>query len=148
MTHHQYIWNIIIALPLHNHLKKNDPCRDFAANPGSRGMMITQGRFLEKQQTNALIFKMINPITQIKSKIEYSKQSNILFTHYEKFRIKQSSSSIIQTWANNEICAWEQKEISNTGQKAHVQEVDSRQINTIETKQTTVIFNHKNYQTV
>lgn len=87
-----------------HHLKKIDHCRDFATNPGSRGMMITQGRFLEKQQTNALIFKMINPIAQIKSKIEYSKQSNILFTHYEKFRIKQSSSSIIQTWANNEIC--------------------------------------------
>ena len=36
--------------------------------------------------------------------------------------------------------------ISSTGQKAYVQEVDSRQINTIETKQTTVIINHKNYQ--
>ena len=35
--------------------------------------------------------------------------------------------------------------ISSTGQKAYVQEVDSRQINTIETKQTTVIINHKNY---
>ena len=32
--------------------------------------------------------------------------------------------------------------------KAYIQAVDSRQINTIETKQTTVIINHKNYQTV
>ena len=40
------------------------------------------------------------------------------------------------------------KQKSSTGQKAYVQEVNSRQINTIETKQTTVIINHKNNQTV
>ena len=118
-TYHRLIRNRIKALLFTTHRKqKTIHAEIFYYNNRVLGEWWSPGRLQIEQQTNALLFKIINPIAQIKSKIEYSKQSNIIFTHYGKFRIKQSSSSIIQTWANNEICTWEQNETSSTGQKS------------------------------
>ena len=117
-TYHRLIRNTMTVLLFTTHRKQKRSMQKFSTiTPRSQGNDRSQGRFQIEQQTNALLFKIINPIAQIKSKIEHSKQSNILFTHYGKFRTKQSSSSIIQTWANNGICTGKQNKTSSTVQR-------------------------------